>query len=111
MMNQHNASLKFGSKRLLPLPLLLALLLAGCATRTAREASAPVPAAPQAATKDTGTAMAAASEKPPELSKLYKGSGVLVQGQEEGGDVPPSKRLPAATPGPTVTLNFEGADI
>jgi general secretion pathway protein D len=50
------------------------------------------------------------SEKPPEVSKLYRGSGILVQGQEEGGDVPPTNRPPGA-PGPAVTLNFEGADI
>src|SRR5215467_13420661 len=37
---------------------------------------------------------------------------MFIQGQEEGGEVPvpPTKRQ-STTPGPAVTLNFEGADI
>jgi len=91
------------------LPLLLALLTA-CAQKTVREAQAPAPLTPKPASSDTGTAMNAGAEKPPEVSKLFKGTGVLVQGQQEGGEVPPTTRSPAA-PGPAVTLNFEGADI
>src|SRR5207247_9446317 len=51
-----------------------------------------------------------APEQPAERSKLYKGTGVLVQGQEEGGAAIPQPK-PPAPPGPAVTLNFEGADI
>jgi general secretion pathway protein D len=109
-MNQHNPSLKFGSKRMRPLPLVLALVLAGCVTKTVREAPVPAPMVPQAAAKDTGTVMTTGPEKPPEQSKLYKGTGVLVQGQWEGGEVPPTSQA-ARVAGPAVTLNFEGADI
>jgi len=108
-MNQHNASLMFGSKRLRPLPLLLALLLVSCATRPVYQAPAPAPAASKTTAKDAGTAMTTGSDRPAEVSKLYKGSGILVQGQEEGGEVPPTS-IPRAA-GAAVTLNFEGADI
>jgi general secretion pathway protein D len=97
----------------LTLALTFSLLLAACATtRSAREAplpdSAPVPA-------KSGTAAAVgmkggATEKPPEPSRLYKGSGILVQGQEEGGDVAPTPKPPPPQ-GSAVTLNFEAADI
>jgi general secretion pathway protein D len=90
-------------------PLLLSLVLVACATTK----EPPLPARPpaeKAAAPDTGTALSGALEKPPEQSKLYKGSGVLVGGQMLGGEVPPLAR-PPASPGPAVTLNFEGADI
>jgi general secretion pathway protein D len=89
--------------------LLLSLMVAGCAT-TKKEAASPPPPT-KATSADTGTALGAgAAEKPPEQSRIYKGTGILVQGQAEGGDVPPA---PGARPqpGPAVTLNFEGADI
>jgi general secretion pathway protein D len=95
------------------LALALSLLLAACATtRVVREVQAPAPAKAASSTaEDTGAAIGGpGAEKQPERSKLYKGTGVLVEGQEEGGDVPPLKR-PSAPPGPVVTLNFEGADI
>ncbi|HEX8009611.1 MAG TPA: type II secretion system secretin GspD [Casimicrobiaceae bacterium] len=89
------------------------LLLAACATtRGVREAQLPAAApAPAGAAADTGAALkAGAAEKPPEPSRLYKGSGILVAGQEEGGEVPPAPS-PPPPPGSPVTLNFEGADI
>ena len=90
--------------------LLLSLMLAGCATTRKDAPVAPAPA-PKAAGADTGMAMKAdATDKPPELSRVYKGSGILVQGQTEGGEVPPVP-APRPVPGPAVTLNFEGADI
>ena len=92
------------------LALLLALALVACATTKNREAApAPAPAAKSTA-QDTGTALSAAPEKPPEQSKLYKGTGILLQEQEEGGAVTPQPK-PPPPPGPAVTLNFEGADI
>jgi general secretion pathway protein D len=103
MMNERYAKLT--------LALTFSLLLAACATtRSAREAQ--MPATPPASAKESAATDAATkgSEKPPDQSKIYKGTGVLVAGQEEGGDVPPiPKPLPAQ--GSAVTLNFEGADI
>ncbi len=45
-----------------------------------------------------------------EKAKLFKGTGVLVKGQQPGGGVPPAPAAQAA-PGGSVVLNFEGADI
>ena len=72
----------------LTLALTFSLLLAACATtRSAREAQMPVP--PPAPSKEAAAdAATKAGEKPPDQSKLYKGTGILVAGQEEGGDVP-----------------------
>ena len=94
------------------LPLLLTLLLVACATtRSARDAGPAASApAPKSGSRDTGTAMTTGPEKPPEQSKIFKGTGVLVQGQEPGGFVPGVPPEPPV-PGAAVTLNFEGADI
>jgi general secretion pathway protein D len=93
-------------------PLLLTLLIVACATtKNAKDVAPPAaPPAAKSAPRDTGTAISTGPEKPPEQSKLFKGSGVLVSGQDEGGVVPglPPAPLP---PGSAVTLNFEGADI
>jgi len=94
----------------LTLGLLLPLLLAACATtRVVKEEAAPS-AAPAAAEAEAGTAIKPATEKPPEQSRLYKGTGILVQGQAEGGEVPAASR-PREPGGSAVTLNFEAADI
>jgi len=93
----------------LPLALLLSVLLAACATtRVVKEEAAP--SATPAPAEDTGTTIKPGTEKPPEQSRLYKGTGILVQGQTEGGQVP---RAPAPNQpqGSAVTLNFEAADI
>src|SRR6266540_4702932 len=94
------------------LPLVLSLLLVACATTpSGREAgSAAQPPSAKTTAGDIGTALSAAPEQPAERSKLYRGTGVLIQGQEEGGAVKLQPKPPAA-PGPAVTLNFEGADI
>src|SRR2546421_5461204 len=115
MMDERYAKLKH-APLLLPrarsLPLLLSLLLIACATtqngREAGSAAQPPPAKTTA--RDIGTALSAAPEKPPEQSKLYRGTGVLIQGQEEGGAVTPQPK-PPPPPGPAVTLHFEGAGI
>jgi general secretion pathway protein D len=94
----------------LTLALTFSLLLAACATtRSAREAEMPAPA-PAAKDSTAAEAGKAGAEKPPDQSKLYKGTGVLVAGQEVGGDVSPLQK-PPPPPGSAVTLNFEGADI
>jgi general secretion pathway protein D len=61
-----------------------------------------------------------ASEEPPdarapagsdaERTRIFKGSGVLVKGQQPGGVVPPGAP-PAQPGGGGVVLNFEGADL
>jgi general secretion pathway protein D len=95
----------------LTLVLTLSLLMAACATTPPpREAPASPPTKTAKTAGDNMAAKAAASEKPPEQSKLYKGTGILVQGQEEGGDVIAIAKSPPP-PGAAVTLNFEGADI
>jgi general secretion pathway protein D len=94
------------------LALALSLMLAACATtRVGRDAQAPAPAKAASSATDAGAALGAqSSDKPADRAKLYKGSGILVAGQSEGGEVLPAPK-PRATPGPMVTLNFEGADI
>ncbi len=96
----------------LTLALTFSLLLAACATtRSAREAQMPAPV-PASAAKDSTAAEAgkAGAVKPSDQSKLYRGTGILVAGQEEGGDVTPLQK-PPPPPGSAVTLNFEGADV
>src|SRR2546429_8964868 len=93
------------------LPLVLSLLLVACATtQSGREAASAAQPPSAKTTGDMGTALSAAPEQPAERSKLYRGTGVLIQGQEEGGAVTAQPK-PPAPPGPAVTLNFEGADI
>jgi general secretion pathway protein D len=96
----------------LTLALALSFVLAACATtRVARDAQPPTPAKVASPAADAAGALGApSSDKPAEYGKLYKGTGVLVAGQEEGGGVPGIRR-PSTPPGPMVTLNFEGADI
>src|SRR5947207_7734540 len=93
------------------LPLVLSLLLVACATtQSGREAASAAQPPSAKTTGDMGTALSAVPEQPAERSKLYRGTGVLIQGQEEGGAVKLQPK-PPAPPGPAVTLNFEGADI
>jgi general secretion pathway protein D len=76
-----------------------------------RDARPPAPAKVASSAADAAAALGApSSDKPADYGKLYKGTGVLVAGQEEGGGVPGIRR-PSTPPGPMVTLNFEGADI
>jgi general secretion pathway protein D len=98
-----------GSRGSLTLALTLSLLLAACATTRGGRETPPAPAKAPAAAAETGSG-ARAPEKPPEAARLYKGTGIFVEGQTEGGEVPTVQRRPPP-PGPAVTLNFEGADI
>jgi general secretion pathway protein D len=95
----------------LTLALTLALLLTACATTHGPRQAPQWPAADTSA--DAGDASTAITVPPPAQHappKIYKGSGILVEGQAEGGDVPPTPRPPPPA-APAVTLNFEGADI
>jgi general secretion pathway protein D len=96
----------------LTLALALSFVLAACATtRVGRDARPPAPAKVASSAADAAAALGApSSDKPADYGKLYKGTGVLVAGQEEGGGVPGIRR-PSTPAGPMVTLNFEGADI
>ena len=44
-----------------------------------------------------------------EKARLFKGTGVLVKGQQPGGALPPGP--PVQPAGGGVVLNFEGADL
>src|SRR5436309_573326 len=111
MMDERDAKLTHVQSllRVRSLSFLLSLTLVACATTRNREAAPAPPPVAKATAPDSGTALSSAPEKPPE-SKLFKGTGVLVEGQEEGGEVPGLPR-PPVPPGPAVTLNFESADI
>jgi general secretion pathway protein D len=91
------------------LALTAALLLGACATS---HGPRPAPSLPSTDTTEAETSTAI-SVPPPEKRaepKVYKGSGIVVEGQVEGGDVPPAPRPPPPA-SPPVTLNFEAADI
>jgi general secretion pathway protein D len=85
-----------------------ALWVAGCAAPL----QAPDPGAPPwgksaaQASSSVGQPGAAESVEP----RLYKGTGQLVKGQLPGGGLPPAPQGAVAA-GPTVTLNFEAADL
>ncbi len=85
----------------------LACALAACATHrqyAVDDATLKKPAG--AASSDVGLG---AGEAGGERLKTYPGTGVLVRGQQPGGNLPPSTITSAA--GGTVVLNFEGADL
>ena len=73
--------------------------------------SPPVPVvdAPKSAT-DADSARAAPRAADTDKSRLYKGTGIVVRGQDTGGALPPSPTPPPPSSGPVV-LNFEGADL
>ncbi|MEP6997962.1 MAG: type II secretion system secretin GspD [Betaproteobacteria bacterium] len=90
------------------------VLVAGCAAtyRPDRGAeSASLPSAPlKSIASDSTTGPKGPLPEGTETTKVFKGTGVLVKGQQPGG------ALPAAAPGavasgPSVTLNFEGAEL
>ena len=54
-------------------------------------------------------ATASVGSPPPDNSRIYRGSGVVVKGLQPGGTVPPSP--PIQSTGSGIVLNFEGADL
>jgi general secretion pathway protein D len=92
----------------------ISLLLAGCATHPANNDVAPAHSASEAPlgmTPGLSDAVARAQgNNEPDRSRIYRGSGVVVKGQEQGGAVPPAPP-PVQFTGNAVVLNFEGADL
>lgn len=96
-------------RRRVPRALGVALLplIASCAQQPVSEVSAPAPTA-SSASKDAPVSLTDQNET--ERSRVYKGSGILLRGQQAGGELPPGPPPPASRGGPVV-LNFEGADL
>ncbi|MCC7042203.1 MAG: type II secretion system secretin GspD [Burkholderiales bacterium] len=97
---------------------LLALSLVACQTPPPRMPGEPYQVTPVERSMTPGSpALSPAMEEatsrvgsaPPSNAHLYKGTGIVVRGQQPGGGVPP----PAVTPvaGGAMVLNFEGADL
>jgi general secretion pathway protein D len=90
------------------------VLLTGCATTyrpdRGMESLPSAPLKSAASIGDATTPPRAPLPEGTETTKVFKGTGILVKGQQPGG------ALPAASPGavasgPSVTLNFEGAEL
>ncbi|MBK6395594.1 MAG: hypothetical protein IPF73_13630 [Betaproteobacteria bacterium] len=95
-----------------------ALALAGCATAPeTKEAPPPEKIRPSLqpdgltpALAETAARVQTGASDTPDRSKVFKGSGVMVNGQPPGGGLPPAGVTRREGEG-SVSLNFEGADI
>jgi len=92
----------------------LPLLIAACATAPSPDPEATTRTIPHQTTSPLARALAEAAARGPapvagEKSKIFKGTGVLVKGQQPGGALPPGP--PVQPAGGGVILNFEGADL
>lgn len=90
-------------------------LLTGCATpyRPDRGGETALPSAPLKSAATVADATASARGPLPEgtdTTKVFKGTGILVKGQQPGGALPGAAPGAVAS-GPSVTLNFEGAEL
>jgi len=90
------------------------VLLTGCATtyRPDRGMES-LPSAPLKSAASVGDATTPPRGPLPEgteTTKVFRGTGVLVKGQQSGGALPPAPPG-AVSSGPAVTLNFEGAEL
>ena len=92
------------------------VLLAGCAAtyrpdRGAESASLPSgPLKSVATASDSTTGPKGPLPEGTETTKVFRGTGVLVKGQQSGGTLPGAAPGAVAS-GPSVTLNFEGAEL
>ncbi len=89
---------------------LIVLVLSACATTTETGPRTRTVPPRTTTTLQIVEAPAEAAAKDAEKAKIYKGSGVVVKGQQPGGTVPPAPVKPAPA-GSGVVLNFEGADL
>jgi len=96
----------------------LVLALAGCNTPAPRMPGEPYPVTPVQRTMTSGsppltTAMQEATSRvgapSPNNAHIYKGTGVVVRGQQPGGGLPPGPVT--QVPGGAMVLNFEGAEL
>ena len=94
----------------------LTLIATACQTPAPVEAPPPRPSSttpkglsPALADATTGAAAGMPTTQEKMQAHIYRGSGVVVRGQQPGGGVPPSP--PAQVTGSGVVLNFEGADL
>ena len=96
----------------------LSVLVAGCATKGPDTAEPAIPRTVAHPHSQGGMSPALASaaaradpaaEHAGDRSRVFKGTGVLVKGQQPGGGLPPGPAAVAAGGG--VVLNFEGADL
>jgi general secretion pathway protein D len=87
----------------------ISLAIAGCVT--APEQTGPrTRATPHQTTTAVDAQRASdAADAAAEKARLYKGTGIVVKGQQPGGGVPPAP--PIQQTGGGVVLNFEGADL
>ena len=83
-------------------------LLAACAQQTVVKDTPTATPTDESATSARTATSASSTQSSPERSRVYRGSGVVVRGQETLGAVPAPR--PGAAGGPVV-LNFEGADL
>ncbi|HJU22507.1 MAG TPA: type II secretion system secretin GspD [Casimicrobiaceae bacterium] len=97
------------ARRRIPRALGVALvpLIVSCAQQPVSEVSAPARTA-SSASKEGPVSLT--NENETERSRVYKGSGILLRGEQAGGELPPGPPPPASRGGPVV-LNFEGADL
>src|SRR5450755_4381175 len=93
-----------------PACLAVAFLIAGCAPSTMDRDSGIAPP-PRAKPMQGSTLITPASDPASaDAAKIFKGTGQLVKGQLVGGAMPAGPGGAVAS-GPSVTLNFEGADL
>ena len=95
-----------------PACLAVAFLIAGCAPSTMDRDSgvAPARAKPMQGSTLITPATDPHGDGSADATKIYKGTGQLVKGQLPGGAMPAGPGGAVAS-GPSVTLNFEGADL
>ncbi|MCC6194312.1 MAG: type II secretion system secretin GspD [Burkholderiales bacterium] len=92
----------------------LPLILAACQTSAPQPvappaAKPPVPMSPALAEATAAAARGMPTNEEKLQAHIYRGTGVIVRGQQPGGGVPPSP--PVQVTGGGVVLNFEGADL
>jgi general secretion pathway protein D len=102
------------------LPIAVALLLAACAgQKSANEPPPPAPPPPPPrpvlmgatpATTEAAARVQSGATESADRARIFKGSGVVVRGQQPNGALPPST-ISQQTGGPGFTLNWEGVDL